>query len=90
MAKKLHKIRIDHHSDHSHTKHRHYKHDDGSKSVESSAHADLDGVHDSLQDHMGVPNPGEQAADAGQHGVPAAQAAPAGLPMPAPAGGAGA
>lgn len=83
MAKKLHRIRIDHHHDGSHTKHRHYKHDDGSTSMESSAHHNLDGVHDSLQDHLGAPNPGEAEADGGQHGVPAAQAGPAGLAMPA-------
>lgn len=82
MAKKLHKIRVDHHHDGSHTKHRHYKHDDGTSSVESSAHHDLDSLHDGLQDHMGVPNPGEAEADRGQHGVPAAMAGPAGLSAP--------
>lgn len=87
--KKLHKIRIDHHKDRSHTSTRHHKHEDGSMSSESSAHHDLDGVHDMLQDHMGQPNPGEAEADGGQHGVPVAQAGPAGLPMPpAPAAGA--
>lgn len=82
--KKLHKIRIDHHKDRSHTSTRHHKHEDGSMSSESSAHQDLDGVHDMLQDHMGSPNSGEAEADAGQHGVPEAQAQPAGLPMPPP------
>lgn len=85
--KKLHKIRVDHHKDRSHTSTRHHKHEDGSMSSESSAHHDLDGVHDMLQDHMGAPNPGETEADGGQHGVPAAQAGPAGLsPMPPPQG----
>ena len=89
MAKnKPHKIHIAHHKDGSHTKTRHYKHEDGSMSSDSSAHHDLDGVHDSLQDHLGEQNPGEAEADAGQHGVPAEQAEPAGLPMPPPAAGA--
>jgi hypothetical protein len=82
MAKKPHRIRIDHHSDGSHTKHRHYKHDDGKTSVESRAHQDLDSVHDGLQEHLGAPNPGEAEADAGTHGVPAEHAGPAGLSMP--------
>lgn len=83
MAKKRpHKIHIAHHRDGSHTSTRHHKHDDGSMSSESSAHHDLDGVHDALQDHLGEPNPGEMEADGGQHGVPPEQAGPAGLPMP--------
>lgn len=79
------------HPDGSMTHTRHFKHDDGTRSSESSAHHDLDSLHDHLQDHMGAPNPGEAAADAGQHGVPAAMAGPAGLPaappMPAPVAG---
>lgn len=73
---------VDHHGDGSHTSHKHF--DDGSK--ESAGHANLDGVHDMLQEAQGSPNPGEAAADAGQHGVPAPIAGPAGLPA-APAGG---
>lgn len=90
MAKKKHvKTHIQHHGDGSHTMHRHFKHDDGSTSVESSAHHALDNVHDAIQDHMGQPNPGEMTADSGQHGIPPAQAGPAGIPMPpAPAAGA--
>lgn len=76
MAKKPHKIHIQHHHDGSHTKTRHYK--DGSSN--SSAHHNLDGVHDSLQDHLGSPNPGEAAMDAGDHGIPAEHAGPAGIP----------
>ncbi len=82
MTKKHVRTHIQHHHDGSHTMHRHFNHDDGKTSVLSSAHHDLDGLHDGIQDHMGTPNPGEAAADAGQHGVPAAQAGPAGLPMP--------
>jgi hypothetical protein len=69
---------VDHHEDGSHTLHRHHK--DGSK--HSSAHADLDSLHDAIQDHLGEANPGEAEADAGQHGVPADHAASAGLPTP--------
>jgi hypothetical protein len=43
----------------------------------------MDGVHDSLEEHAGEPNPGEPEADAGQHGVPSDMAQKAGLPMPA-------
>lgn len=89
MAKRLHKIRVDHHKDRSHTKTRHYKHDDGSMSSESSAHKNLDEVHDGLQAHMGAPNPGEMEALGGAHSVPPEAAGPAGIPMPpAPAAGA--
>jgi len=73
---------IEHHHDSSHTSHKHFE--DGSK--ESSAHANLDGVHDMMEDAHGSPNPGEAEADAGQHGVPEAQAAPAGLPSQPAAG----
>ena len=82
---------VDHHNDGSHTMHRHHMAPDGKSSVHSSAHANLDGVHDALQNHLGTPNPGEAEADAGQHGVPPAVAGPAGLPagMPPAAPGAG-
>lgn len=70
---------VDHHHDGSHTSHKHF--DDGS--TVSQAHANLDGVHDMLEDSQGSPNPGEAAADVGQHGVPSAIAGPAGLPAPA-------
>lgn len=87
-SKRPHKIRIDHHKDRSHTSTRHHKNDDGSMSSESSAHHDLDGVHDMLQQHMGAPNPGEAEALGGAHGVPAEAAGAAGIPMPSPAAGA--
>jgi len=74
---------VHHHKDKSHTSDKHYE--DGS--VDSSAHANLDGVHDMLQDAHGEPNPGEAEANMGQHGVPPAQAGPVGLPVAAaPAG----
>jgi hypothetical protein len=74
---------IEHHKDGSHTVH--HKHEDGEKHDVKHAVADLDGAHDSMQDHLGAPNPGELEADTGAHGVPAAAAAPAGLPA-GPAG----
>lgn len=87
MAKKHVKTHIVHHHDGSHTVHRHYKHDDGSESKESSAHHNLDGVHDTLQDHLGTPNPGEAEANAGQHGIAPDVAGPAGIPAaPTPGG----
>jgi len=81
----FHTTHIEHHADGSHTVH-HMHHEGDHKSVKHAAMS-LDHLHDSMQDHLGTPNPGEAAADAGDHGVPAAQAAPAGLPMPAPAAG---
>ena len=80
MTKRHHKTHIDHHHDGSHTMHRHFMHDDGGTSKESSAHADLDAIHDALQHHLGTPNPGEAEADRGEHGIPAEHAGPAGLP----------
>lgn len=74
---------VEHHKDGSHTVH--HQHEDGEKHDVKHAAASLDHLHDSLQDHLGSPNPGEAAADAGDHGVPAEQAAPAGLPGAAPA-----
>lgn len=88
--KKLHKIRIDHHKDKSHTTTRHHKHEDGSMSSESSAHHDLDGVHDSIHDHLNVPTEGDSQLDQGMHGIPPEQAGPAGIPMPPAPGQAGA
>lgn len=71
------KVHISHHHDGSATVH--HEHEDGPEHDRTHAAADLDGVHDSLQDHLGTPNPGEAEADAGQHGVPPEMAAPAGL-----------
>lgn len=78
---------IIHHDDGSHTVH--HDHEEGAH--KDYAVASLDHVHDGLQDHLGVPNPGEAAADAGQHGVGEPAASAAGLPLPggaAPATGA--
>lgn len=82
---------IEHHPDHSATVH--HVHEEGPHKDIKHAVPSLDHVHDSLQDHIGAPNPGEAEAAAGQHGVPVAAAGPAGLPTPAggaPAGPAGA
>ncbi len=71
---------IEHHHDGSATVH--HEHEDGPEHDKKHAVADLDAMHDSMQDHLGQPNPGEAEAEGGQHGVPAAIAGPAGLPMP--------
>jgi hypothetical protein len=75
-----HRTHVDHHHDGSATVH--HVHQDGPQHDRKHAVADLDGVHDSIQDHLGQVNPGEAEADGGQHGVPAAMAQPAGLAMP--------
>jgi hypothetical protein len=74
---------------HSHAEHHkdgsitvHHVHADGPHMDVKHAAQSLDHLHDSLQDHLGMPNEGEAEADMGQHGVPAEQAGPAGLPMP--------
>ncbi len=71
---------ITHHADGSHTIQHH--HHEGSHKDVHHAKADHDGMIDSMMEHTGKPNPGEAAADGGDHGVPAEHAAPAGLPMP--------
>ena len=74
-------------------KHTHMEHhDDGSMTVhhqhENPEHdvkhavADLDGAHDSMESHLGTPNPGEVEANAGMPAPAAAGPAPAGVPMP--------
>jgi hypothetical protein len=78
---------VEHHKDGSHTIH--HQHEDGADHDVKHAAAGLDNVHDSMQEHLGSPNPGEAAADGGDHGVPDAQAAPAGLPGAAPGAAAG-
>ena len=81
----FHKTTIEHHKDNSHTITHH--HDAGPEHNVTGATADHDGMIDHIMDHTAPPNPGEAAADMGQHGVPAPMAAPAGLPaMPGPAG----
>ena len=74
---------IEHHSDGSHTVH----HADADSPAHDVKHAvaDIDGVHDSMEDHVGQPNPGEAEANQGQNGVPAEQAQAAGLPVDAQA-----
>ena len=54
---------IEHHADGSHTVH--HQHEDGPEHDVKHAVGGLDAVHDSLQDHLGTPNPGEPEASAG-------------------------
>lgn len=70
---------VEHHADGSHTIHHH--HADGPEHDVKHAVGSLDGVHDSMQDHLGTPNPGEQEANAG----PAAASRPVGEAAPPPA-----
>lgn len=69
---------IEHHADGSHTVH--HEHEDGSMHDVKHAVADLDGMHDSMQDHLGTPNPGEAEANEGSEAA-AAGAAPAAAGM---------
>jgi hypothetical protein len=57
---------IEHHDDGSHTVEHH--HEDGASHVKHAV-GNLDEVHDSMQDHLGAPNPGEAEAEAGQGGM---------------------
>lgn len=75
---------IEHHKDGSHTVH--HQHESDAKQDVKHAASHLDALHDSMEQHLGAPNSGEQEAESGQHGVPAAQAGPAGLQMPVAAG----
>lgn len=72
-------VHVEHHKDGSHTVH--HRHEDGAHKDSRHAASNIDGVHDSIEDHEGMPNPGEAEADAGDHGVPAAAAQQAGLPV---------
>ena len=72
---------IEHHNDGSHTVH--HMHEDGAHADVKHAAANLDAVHDSLQDNMGSENPGEAEANAGQSGIPAEQEANAAGAAPA-------
>jgi hypothetical protein len=69
---------IEHHDDGSHTVRHDHENPDQSKSY---AAADLDGVHDGMEDHLGQPNPGEAEAEGGKSGLPEAEAAGA-APVP--------
>jgi broad specificity phosphatase PhoE len=80
---------IEHHKDGSHTVHHiHEKHEHKHEAPTrdgdvKGAAADHDEMLDHVMDHTSEPNPGEAAATAGDHGVPAGPAAAAGLPAPA-------
>lgn len=74
---------VENHADGSHTVH--HVHEDGPHKDVKHAVSDLDSVHDSLQDHLGTPNPGEAQAQVGPAAAPAAMpaaapAAPAAMP----------
>lgn len=71
---------VEHHKDGSHTVTHH--HEDTSAKDVKHAVPNHDAMMDSMMDHTSAPNPGEAQADMGNHGVPPAVAAPAGLPMP--------
>lgn len=79
---------VTHHEDGSHSYHHiHKKH--GHEHTTPKRDGDIQGAandHDDMMDHMmsntSAPNPGEAAADAGDHGIPSAQAAPAGIAAP--------
>jgi hypothetical protein len=79
-------VHIQHHNDASHTVH--HQHEDGKDHDVKHASPDMDSVHDSIQDNLGTPNPGEAEANAGQSGIPVEQEAGAAGAAPAmgPAG----
>ena len=83
MAKKHHKFthtHVEHHSDGSHTVH--HVHQDGPAHDKKHAVANLDELHDSMQDHLGAPNPGELESAAA---APAPAAGPVAAAPPVPA-----
>lgn len=82
---KYHHTRVEHHKDGSHTVH--HAHDEGVHKDVKHAVSNLDGVQDSIEDNLGTPNAGEAEADQGNHGIPAEQAEPAGIPAPPPTAG---
>lgn len=51
------KVSIEHHKDRSHSIH--YQHEDGPEHDVRHAVSNIDGVHDSLEQHLGQPNVGE-------------------------------
>lgn len=85
----FHRTHIKHHHDGSHTvRHEvHPRHAHLKKDVEHAV-GHLDELHDSLQDHLGLPNPGEAEANRGEHGIPEEHlpAEMAAAPAPAPVG----
>ncbi len=82
MAKKSHKYshtHVTHHADGSHSIH--HEHEDG-KSHKDYARGDHDGMMDGMMEHTSEPDAEEGAADMGNHGIEAAEAAKAGIPAP--------
>ena len=83
---------IEHHEDGSHTIHHIHKkhghvHDVPKRDGDvKGAAADHDSMLDHVMDHTSQPNPGEAAAEAGDHGIPAEHAGPAGIAVPPAAG----
>ena len=74
---KFHHTSIEHHSDGSATVH--HQHENPEMDVKHAA-ADLDGVHDSLEQHLGQPNDGEgQVAAAGPAPAPVVPGAVPGM-----------
>lgn len=74
---------IRHFKDGSHSLHHHHE-SDKTKDVKHAVATD-DAMHDSLHQHVGIPNSGEAQANAGQSGIPGeAAAAPAAAGAPAP------
>ncbi len=70
---------VKHHADGSATVH-HVHHEGPHKDVHHAV-ADHDALMDSMMEHTSAPNPGENQADQGVHGIPAPQAQMAGLPV---------
>jgi hypothetical protein len=67
---------IEHHHDGSATVH--HVHHMGPEHDVKHAVSNLDAMHDSMQDHLGQPNPGEAEANAGPAAMPMAGMPPAG------------
>ena len=70
---------ITHHDDGSHSIH--HEHEDG-VSHSDYARGDHDSMMDGMMEHTSEPDEEEAAADGGDHGVDAAEASKAGIPMP--------
>lgn len=71
---------FEHHADGSITVH--HEHENPAQSVKHAV-PDLDGAHDSMEDHLGTPNAGEAEANAGQSGVQEQPGTPGGAPTSA-------
>lgn len=59
---------IEHHKDGSHTVHHQHESGDAKKDIKHAV-PDLDGAHDSMEEHLGQPNAGEEQAEAAQAGA---------------------